>query len=126
MAISRDAAIRNAHIAVEAIADDYPARLHAHLNEVERSIENRDSQRIKVLSNLIRGEGTTMGWPLVSEAAGGLWHLLEEEGDKVDGELLSIFAQSLRKLAQEDLKGRTKQGITLIQELGALIANKTR
>ena len=124
MILSPEAAIRAAETAIEEIKEEYPARLHGHIEAMEAAADAGDLDRLATLAHDVKGEAGTMGWPLVSQSAGWLRQVIEQPDTSPDPEVVSVFLQSIRRLSEPDLEGESKEGVRLIKELYALCINK--
>lgn len=124
MVLSRDAAILEAEKALEEIKAEYPRRLRDTIDAMQAAADAADFGTLATVAYDLKGEAGTVGWPLVSHAAGWLRQALETEDADPDPQVVAVFLQSIRRLAEPDLAGETADGIKLIKELHALCVSK--
>lgn len=124
MVHSRNAAILEAEKALEQIKAEYPTRLRDTLATMQAAADAGDFGKLATVAHDLKGEAGTVGWPLVSQAAGWLRQALEADDGDPDPRVVAVFMQSIRRLAEPDLAGETADGIRLIKELYALCVSK--
>ncbi len=118
--LTREEAIANAHTAIDECSENYRTRLEHHLGELRQALQNRDKASLTRVANDLKGEAGTMGWPLVSQAAGWMRQLLDAEPETVDILSNSLFVQSLERMVADDMTGESAEGVELVKQLYAL------
>lgn len=114
--------IAKAEAALSKEADNYEAVLAECLNALRQALdEKNNSDAIRIVYS-IKGVAGTLGWPLVSTAAGYFRHVLEEQGKikKID-ETISVHMHTLELLFKNQMKGEHPEGIKLIKNLHNLL-----
>ncbi len=124
MTLKPEAAIKEAEAALIPFKENYATRLKSHLAQMQEALETEDFATLAILANNLKGEAGTMGWPLVSQAAGWMRQLLEAEKDEPDLPAITLFVQALAHMFAEKMVGEAEQGVVLIKQLYALAASR--
>ena len=124
MAFTRDQAIADADTVIAEFKQTYDARLGSHLNGLRNALENRDVADMVAIANDLKGEAGTMGWPLVSQAAGWLRQVLDARPDAMDIPAVTLFVHSLERMVADGMVGEPPDGVVLIKELYALAVSR--
>ena len=124
MTFTREQAIAEAEAVIEQYKESYGARLERHLADLRSALHSHDVTTLTRVANLLKGEAGTMGWPLVSQAAGWLRQVLDAERDAMDIAAVTLFVQSLERMVADQMVGEPPEGIVLVKELHALALSR--
>ena len=114
--------IAKADTAMETVAEGYDDVLEESIAALKQALgDNNTKDAIKIAYG-IKGAAGSLGWPLVSTAAGYLRHVLEER-DKVEKieETIAVHVHTLELLFKNQMKGDHPEGIQLIKNLFSLL-----
>jgi|GEM_PF-2504262 len=114
--------VRRAEKALAKEAENYDEVLEVNLRELRASVKAANYKDGAKLAYSIKGAAGSMGWPLISTAAGFLRHVLEKE-DQVDQlkNVANVHLDTLDLIFKEQMKGEHQVGVGLIKELYALL-----
>lgn len=116
--------IAKADRALEKEADGYDEILEESLKTLRVALDAGNTKDSIRISYSIKGVAGSLGWPLVSTAAGYLRHVLAEE-EKVTkfDETIAVHILTLDLLYKNKMKGEHPEGIKLIKHLYNLLVN---
>lgn len=114
--------IAKADAALKKEAVNYDAILGESLATLKKALASNNMKDAIRISYSIKGAAGTLGWPLVSTAAGYLRHVLEEN-EKVEklNETIAVHVSTLEILYKNKMKGEHEEGIKLIKNLYNLL-----
>ena len=114
--------VRRAEKALEKEAENYDEVLEVNLRDLRVSVDAGNYEEGAKLAYSLKGAAGSMGWPLISTAAGFLRHVLEEE-DKIDqlSNVVGVHLDTMDLIFKDEMKGENQIGVGLIKELFALL-----
>ena len=106
---------------VEKIKESYPERLRQSFAVLENMIHADEFDKAMTIAYSIKGVAGTLGWPLVSDAAGYLYRFLDIAGARGDLKgLTDIYMNTLSILVRENMQGMDPRGVELLKNLKLL------
>jgi len=119
--------VRRAESAIEKEAENYDEVLEVNLRELRACADTGNYKEASKLAYSIKGAAGSMGWPLISTAAGFLRHVFDEhalEAEDRQGQLkkiVGVHLDTLDLIFKNQMKGDDKVGVGLVKELYALL-----
>lgn len=116
--------IAKAESALNKEAENYDAILEESLSTLKVALDDKNIKDSIRIAYSIKGSAGSLGWPLVSTAAGYLRHVLAEE-EKVSkfDETVAVHMSTLELLYKNKMKGENPEGIKLIKNLFNLLVS---
>lgn len=117
-----DRLLNQAGTALERHSKEFENDLESRIKDLRRAIKNKDYLRAKKISYGLKAASGSFDWPMISVSAGFLRYVLDEQ-DKITkpDEVIEVHMNTIELLYASKLKGRTPEGIALIQELNAVL-----
>ena len=114
--------IAKAEAALNKEAENYDAVLEESIETLKQAMEDSNYKNAIRIAYSIKGAAGSLGWPLVSTAAGYLRHVLEEKEKvaKIE-ETIAVHNHTLELLYKNKMKGDHPEGIKLIKNLHNLL-----
>ena len=114
--------VARADRAMDEEAENYDAILGESIEALQKAVAEKNTEEAIVIAYSIKGAAGTMGWPLASQAAGFLRHVLEEE-EKVSKlqDTISVHLHTLDLIYKNKMKGDEPEGVELIKNLYNLL-----
>ena len=108
-------AIKAAEEAIEQLSDEFDNWLSVEIDRLDQSVvtlksngwNDEDKDELFTISHDIKGQATTLGYPVITEICDTLCHLLEKIPDysHISINVIEIFASCIRSIVQQCQRG---------------------
>lgn len=117
-----DRLISKAEKAVEKHSVEFESGLEDRILSLRAATQSENYSEASQIAYRLKGAAGSFGWPMISIAAGFMRHVLEEQ-DKINNpeKVIIVHLETIELIFSKKLKGRTKEGIDLIQQLNTIL-----
>jgi len=119
-------AIKAAEEAIEQLSDEFDNWLSVEIDRLDQSVvtlkkngwNDEDKDELFTISHDIKGQATTLGYPVITEICDTLCHLLEKIPDysHISINVIEIFASSIRSIVQQCQRGSENEKANAISQ----------
>ncbi len=119
-------AIKAAEEAIEQLSDEFDNWLSVEIDRLDQSVttlktngwNDEDKDELFTVSHDIKGQATTLGYPVITEICDTLCHLLEKIPDysHISINVIEIFASSIRSIVQQCQRGSENEKANAISQ----------
>ena len=119
-------AIRAAEEAIEQLSDEFDNWLTEEVDRLDKAVatlktngwNDDDKDVLFTISHDIKGQATTLGYPVITEICDTLCHLLEKAPNynNISLNVIEIFASSIRSIIQQCQRGSDNEKANAISQ----------
>ena len=119
-------AIKAAEEAIEQLSDEFDNWLTVEVDRLDQSVatlktkgwNDEDKDVLFTISHDIKGQATTLGYPVITEICDTLCHLLEKAPNynHISLKVIEIFASSIRSIIQQCQRGSENEKANAISQ----------